>query len=204
MDWVTVEKNVQARFLRQNELVVKNGEEIPGDEHVFVEVRIVGSSDKFGKALKTERALKLYSEKYPTAYKAFMEGEEAAPDGTDITELAGISGDLANRWKAMGVRTVEELADASDAVLQRLGQNARAFHRQAKEKLELEELRAQKAMVKKFKEEEADEQEPARDNASSDGLPSPRQAKQHNRRKRTKHTKNARNSESSGAGTSEA
>ena len=87
---------------------------------------------------------------------------------------------------------MEELADANDAVLQRLGQNARAFHRQAKEKLELEELRAQKAMVKKFKEEEADDQKPSGNNASSDGLPGPRQTKQHNRRKRTGHFETVR------------
>ena len=196
MNFVTEDGNLVC-FAKQMIPDVKDNKHIPGPEYLFVIVQIKGSRDKFEKALKNERDIRYYAEKYPEAYKVYLEGEEAAETGTPLEELAGISVDLANRYKILGIRSIEDLAEAGDNVIQNLGHEAHAFRKAAKEKLEYEELKAMKELLR-------ERQNNASDRPAGDGHDRSGEAEQPRRRGRPRSKKNAGDSESSGPRTSEA
>ena len=196
MNFVTEDGN-NVCFVRKNIPHVKNNREIPGPEYLFVIVAVKGTHDRFEKALKNEEDIRRYSEKYPQAYKMYLEGEEAAETGTPLEELAGISVDLANRYKILGIRSIEDLAEAGDNVIQNLGHEAHAFRKAAKEKLEYEELKAMKELLR-------ERQNSASDRPAGDGHDRSGEAEQPRRRGRPRSKKNAGDSKSSGPRTSEA
>lgn len=53
-------------------------------------------------------------------YDAWKEGRETPVDGTALAAWPGITSDQADFLRNMGIRTVEEIADASDSIITRI------------------------------------------------------------------------------------
>jgi len=70
-------------------------------------------------------------QRFPEAYAAFQ-GEQVHVDGTPLTELPGLGPEKAGTWQIAGVRTIEELAEAGEHIINRLGFGARDFQKVAK------------------------------------------------------------------------
>ncbi len=63
--------------------------------------------------------------KWPAEYAAFKEGREIEMSGTPIEMWGMLRPSQVTEWKAMGVRSVENMADLNDHDIQRLGMGAR-------------------------------------------------------------------------------
>lgn len=64
-------------------------------------------------------------DRWPEQYKAFKEQREPAVDGTPLEEWPILNKAMVAELKHLHIRTVEEMANVSDAVLQRLGMGGR-------------------------------------------------------------------------------
>lgn len=101
------EPNVRAEFGGENgKYVVKIT--VVGDPNVFV-----------------DKALPEYQARFPNEWQAFMAGrKEPEVGGTPLTEVPGMTDELARSYKSKGVRNAEELANAHDMALSKLGMGA--------------------------------------------------------------------------------
>jgi len=71
-------------------------------------------------------------ERWPEQYKAFKAGLEPAVDGTPLEEWPILRKPQVAELKHIGIRTVEEMAEVSDAVVQRMGMGGRHLKEAAK------------------------------------------------------------------------
>jgi hypothetical protein len=85
-----------------------------------------------GGALVVDKAVDdVVRERYASRYEAWLKGKEEPTEGTSITLWPGATPATAQTLKAMAVHTVEALANANDAVLERIGPGARAMQQKA-------------------------------------------------------------------------
>lgn len=118
------------------------------DEVEICEVRIPGDKD-VRRNIVSDRE----RERYPKQYLAFKAGaDQDSVSGTPLTELTWLSAANREEAKYFGVKTVEQLAEMSDASLQRLGpgwvtqrQKARDYLLKAKDNALLNRLREELA-----------------------------------------------------------
>lgn len=82
--------------------------------------------------------------RFPIAYGLYEEGGREI-DGTRVSALPGLSPDVAARYQIKGVRTIEELADATDFTLANLGAQSRAHKETAQMYLENLRMKAEAA-----------------------------------------------------------
>lgn len=90
---------------------------------------------------------------YPREWEQYQSGQEHVDvGGTELTEVPGITRDIATAYRLKGVRNAEELRALDDAAVKSLGMQGLAHRRAAdlllKEK-ELEALKALQAEVKR-------------------------------------------------------
>lgn len=152
------------RFSRRYDIDIKDGEHVAGEQNIYVEITNKGSGEVVGYRLGNARKLKEFAGKFPKTYQAFLDDQTLEVEGTPLSEMPGLVPELLNAWSLLGVRTIEDLAELSDAGVQRLGQGAFAFRKQAQEKLELEKLRAEAAMIERYK----NDQKPSGNSAGRD------------------------------------
>jgi hypothetical protein len=70
---------------------------------------------------------------FPEQWDAFVHGLDLPePEGTPLTEIPGLTEQVARVYKLVNINVCEQLADASDAVIQRLGIGASNFRKMAK------------------------------------------------------------------------
>lgn len=93
-------------------------------------VRIMIAGDKLN--IPEFKVTDEHKNRWPEHYKAFKEGREAPINGTPIDEWQGISRTRAKELRAIGIRTVEDLASLHDNAIQRIGMGARELVQQAK------------------------------------------------------------------------
>jgi hypothetical protein len=101
------EPNVRAEFGGENgKYIVKIS--VVGDPNVFI-----------------DKANIEYQMRFPREWEAFIAGKKE-PDvgGTPLTEVPGMTEELARSYKTKGVRNAEELANAHDMALSKLGMGA--------------------------------------------------------------------------------
>lgn len=82
---------------------------------------------------------------FPRAWDAFLRGEDLRPPGTPIEDCAAIPRERVVGLKQAQIRTVEELINLPDASLRRVGHDARALQRAAREWLDEKAAPAQLA-----------------------------------------------------------
>jgi len=107
-------------------------------------VRIMAAGDKDNIVMRPVRD----SDKmrFPQQWAQFQNKEEQVQEGTPLTEWAGISRSQAEELKAMGIRTVEALAQCPDTAIQRImggngmKQKAKAYMEDAKLLVPIERL----------------------------------------------------------------
>lgn len=78
-----------------------------------------------------DRVPALWYQEYKAALKMFEESRETPEFGTPITQLAFLTPSQGKVCLDINVRTVEELADANEETLQRIGMGSRALKQQA-------------------------------------------------------------------------
>jgi hypothetical protein len=102
------------------------GREIYEDRE-YVEIRVKGQP----KSIFCHEVTQQDKERFPTAYAAFKAGMEAPVIGTPLENL-GLSPATVLHFRAIGIRTVEDVAAAGDAALSNMGMGARDIQNKAK------------------------------------------------------------------------
>lgn len=97
-----------------------------------VEITIGGSSPM----VNTYPVADKHRDQYAAAYEAFKRGEEAPLEGVPLTEWPQITTAQVDEFKRLGVRTVEDMVDAPEQILQSFGPGAMALAQKARAYLE--------------------------------------------------------------------
>lgn len=113
----------------------------------MVELKVVGDPNTLiRKVIPTDL------DTWPVEWAAFNSGQEMVDvGGTPLTEVPGITRDLATAFRLKGVRNVEELAVLDDAGTRALGMQGLAFRRSAQLILKEKEFEAMKALTAEMK-----------------------------------------------------
>lgn len=73
----------------------------------------------------TEKVNEEHKQRWPEAWKAFVEGEEMALNGRPLEEWPMLNKAMVKELKFLGFRTVEDLAEMTEIAIQRIGPGAR-------------------------------------------------------------------------------
>lgn len=95
----------------------ERGRNVQGEPRVMMKMRSFADPQ----ALFSVPKMPAHEQKYPRAWASFVRGVEDVPNGTAIDELPRVSRMTRELLRSMGVRTIEEAADLSEQVRQRLG-----------------------------------------------------------------------------------
>lgn len=82
--------------------------------------------------VRSGRIPQKHLELWKEAYARWLKGQEAPLDGTDVRNWAAISPAQAKNMIAVGCRTIEDLAQANDEAMRRLGMGANDLKNKAK------------------------------------------------------------------------
>jgi len=152
----------------------QEGREIYQD-HDYIEIQVPGQKNQIIKRGVREKD----KIDYPTEWTAYDAGRDEAHVGTPIDRIPGISPSMVKELQALGVYTVESMAECSETGLQKIGHGARDLKNRAEsyigdsskiESLEkkneilakqLEELSKQMAAVANTKPEKGEDMTPA-------------------------------------------
>jgi uncharacterized coiled-coil protein SlyX len=110
----------------------------------FVIIMPVGGKDKVEKEvmdwfevlkmeIKAQRRPQDHLTQYTGAYEMFKRGEEIPEDGTPLRNWPVIGKAEFNNLKLLRIRTVEDLANANEETMQRIGMGSRALKRAAQD-----------------------------------------------------------------------
>jgi predicted RNase H-like nuclease (RuvC/YqgF family) len=134
-------------FYEKKRLGAKSDEEgrDVGELEEYIAISFPGSRDEFVGVVE-ERHKKEYAAQYNNWKK---NNQEKTVIGTLLTDWPQITRSLAENFNHMGVYTVEQLAAASDAAIDRLGPDSRRLHNSAKDWLELAKEKAPALRLKK-------------------------------------------------------
>jgi hypothetical protein len=109
----------------------------------FVELKIVGDPNTVMVPVTVE-----HTQQFKNEWNAYQGGKgEAEPDGMPLTEIPGVSSDVAMAYKLKGVRTVEEFAELSDAAVRALGTGALTLRKHAQNLIDAQRGRALAGLV---------------------------------------------------------
>ena len=72
-----------------------------------------------------------HTSRWPVEYKAFKDGIEISPDGTPLEEWPILKRSQVMELKYLGFKTVEQVAQMNDQVIQRIGMGGRALKNMA-------------------------------------------------------------------------
>lgn len=86
-------------------------------------VEIIMPGNPFTRPIK--RVTDEERQRWPEAYAAFKKGLDQATEGTPLEEWPRLKRSQVNELKHLGFQTVEQVAAASDAVIQRIGMGGR-------------------------------------------------------------------------------
>lgn len=92
----------------------------------WIEIICPGSRDRVLRPV-TQRD----KDRFPEQWESFKRGDAHTASGTPVGQWQGVSRQRAAELRAIGLYTVEQLAEAGDHVLQRLGMDARTLRDQA-------------------------------------------------------------------------
>jgi hypothetical protein len=106
----------------------------------MVRVRQTGSKDSVDRDAedwlsqlnKNGSILPEWAARFKIMYQQYKEGQEPVIDGTDLRTYAAISPAQLHTLRAAGLRSVEDLANANEPTLQRIGMEARRLQREAR------------------------------------------------------------------------
>lgn len=94
-------------------------------------VRII--TPGMSKSIAVEEVNAEHKARWPNEYKIFKDGLEESPVGTPLEKWPPITPAMCLMLKAMHVRTVEELAELNDNIVQDIGLGGRQFRDKARE-----------------------------------------------------------------------
>lgn len=134
---------------KDNELafVEEDGKQVPvwGD---FIEIIVPGQVDRVNTLVNEQ-----HKKKFADQWESYQKGEESTVVGTNILEWQGIHRELAITLRAKGFYTVEQLAEASDAAISKIGAGGREVVAKAKEAISganrLDEMRKENELMAK-------------------------------------------------------
>jgi hypothetical protein len=98
----------------------------------WVRIKIIGDPNEVERKVKDEDKAR-----FPKEWTAFEAGQKAPePEGTPLTEIEGITEQVAAAYRIKGVRTVEELAVLDDGALKGLGMGSLTHRTAARDLLQ--------------------------------------------------------------------
>ncbi|HUZ12663.1 MAG TPA: hypothetical protein VMU93_07445 [Caulobacteraceae bacterium] len=105
------------------------------EDREFVEILIPGDR----RAVAFEPVSEAHVARWPAEYQAFRAGREAPLEGTPLADWpnSGLTRSRVEELAYFNIRTVEQLAEVSDALLANLGMGARALRQTARKFLEV-------------------------------------------------------------------
>lgn len=131
--------NVRARFWKDDDT-----------KKVWCEERVAVSGDTVSMKAGPE-----HIQKWPAEYEAFMKGmDEVDVGGTPLTDVPGISKQIAQQYRLKGIRNAEELSAVSDGICSQLGLGALSARKAAQNLLaasEAAQLKAQLAALQEMR-----------------------------------------------------
>jgi hypothetical protein len=101
------------------------------DDVEMVEITVPGDS----RTQVVERVKAEHRERWPLEYRAFKDGREAPLSGTPLSEWAYLSPAQIANFHAINLKTIEDIAGASDGILGNMGLHARDIRERAKQYL---------------------------------------------------------------------
>lgn len=109
----------------------------------IIEVAVIGDPNIYhGKVTPQDIA------RFPKEWEAYQAGLDLPqPEGLDLMEIPGMTQQLAQWYKLHGVAVVEQLAEASDIAIQKLGMGSATFRKHAQNLLKAKAFEAQAAMA---------------------------------------------------------
>lgn len=117
----------------------------------YVEIRIAGDKNN----VPVFKVNDEHRSRWPEVYKQFKAGLEQTQEGTPLDEWSVLPRSKVEEYKALGIYTVEALADLPDSAIHRIGMDARkimaqakAFIEDAKDNAKVNELAAQNEALK--------------------------------------------------------
>lgn len=128
------EPNVRAEFFTHAVLLPAQSRDAGRPMYVdrdYVRISVVGSKDVF-EAPANEQ----HKERFPVEWDAYQRKQARPLSGTPITEWPAISPAQVRNLQSYNVMTVEDMANASDAALQKIGMGARELQQRARAFLE--------------------------------------------------------------------
>lgn len=95
----------------------------------YIEISIIGDPNVFKGKVTPGDVMR-----FPKEWEAYQKGraDEEEIAGTPITDVPGISNELAAKYKLSGVRTAEELANLNDMACSRIGLGTLTLRKAAK------------------------------------------------------------------------
>lgn len=97
------------------------------EDREFVEIIVPGNA----RSIPIEPVNDEHKKRWPQHYEAFKKGLELPTTGTPLEQWSAITPATVQNMKSLNLRTVEDLAAASDSVLQALGHGGHDFRRRA-------------------------------------------------------------------------
>jgi hypothetical protein len=108
----------------------------PGDkveeQHRLVYVKAGHNGASTDESINALRKNQMLWPRFERAYEAWLKGQEAPEDGTPIGAWPGCMPEQAERLRALNLRTVEAVANMTDADMDRVGMGARRMRDDAK------------------------------------------------------------------------
>lgn len=145
----------ETRPIEDREQSVATGRYVAKDV-IFAIVTPAGTKDRLEKlaedwlrdleeAVRQDRFPAPWFDAYKQRYEAFLRNEEIPEEGTPIREWAAVSPAQAKNILGANIRTVEDLAQANEEALLRIGMGARALKDKAQAWLDVAEKRGKPA-----------------------------------------------------------
>lgn len=98
------------------------------EDREFVEIKVKGQPQQ----VVHEQVTDAHRQRFPRAYAAFKAGQEMPVIGTPIEMLPGLPPSRLDSMKAIGMRTIEDIANAPEFALQKMGMGARELQDKAR------------------------------------------------------------------------
>ena len=99
------------------------------DEHDFVRIQTPGDT----RTLIETRAIDSHKQSYPKAWDAYSRGLEVVTEGTPLAEWPPASASQIKELQYVNIRTVETLAEVSDANIQKMGPGYQQLRQRARD-----------------------------------------------------------------------
>lgn len=149
-----LEDGVYPKFFKKGALHEGKSKEAGRQVYVdrdYVEIRVPGMD----KQVHIAPANSTHKARFPLAWAAYEKGAEAPKEGTPLHVWPRMTPSSVSMLEALNIHTVEDMANAPDFALQKIGMGAREWQREALKFLSLAQTSADVGQLDELREQNA-------------------------------------------------